>query len=125
MHRACYEDYAEIAEILLENGADISSQTNELWQPLHSASKWNSSVCVSLLLDWGADINALTRGGLTPLHLAASCSTAFETITILLNHPLVDPHILNRNGETALEISKRSGPYSKLFSIVNSCINVI
>ena len=59
LHRACYENHAKVAQLLLENGADIAAQTNEHWQPLHSACRWNSSSCVTLLLDYGADINAL------------------------------------------------------------------
>lgn len=125
LHRACYENHVEIAKILLDSGADISSQTNELWQPLHSASKWHSSQCVMLLLNWGADINALTRGGFTPLHLASSSPNAFETLVILLNHPLVDTTIKSNNGETAIQIAQRCGPFSKLFAITSPSINVI
>ena len=125
LHRACYENHSHIAEILLQNGADVSALTNECWQPLHSASKWNSSSCVALLLNWGADINAVTRGGLTPLHLAASNATAYETLLLLLNHPLIDATIVNSNGETALEISQRCGPYSEMFDIVHPALNII
>ena len=125
LHRACYENHSDIAEILLKNGANVAALTNEYWQPLHSASKWNSSSCVSLLLDWGADVNAVTRGGLTPLHLAASNSTAYETLLLLLNHPLIDATIVNSNGETAFEISQRCGPYSEMFDIVHPAVNVI
>jgi len=125
LHRACYENHVDVAKLLLVSGANISSQTNELWQPLHSASKWNSSSCVILLLEWGAEINALTRGGLTPLHLAASSSNSFETLVVLLNHPLVDTTIKSNNGETAFEISQRCGPFSKLFAIASPSISVI
>lgn len=125
LHRASYQNHKEIVQILLDNKADIFALTNENWQPLHSACRWNSSSCVSLLIDWGADINALTRGGLTPLHLAASNPSAYETLTILLSHPLIDATIVSSNGETALEIAQRCGPYAKLFELVHQAINVI
>lgn len=125
LHRACYENHVDAARILLEHGADISALTNQHWQPLHSACKWNSSHCASLLLDWGADVNALTQGELTPLHLAASHSSAYETLIVLLNHPLIMANRLNSNQETAEEIARRCGPYSKLFEIVNPALNEI
>lgn len=125
LHRACYENHYHIAQLLLEHGADISARTNQDWQPLHSACKWNSSQCVTLLLDWGADVNAITHGGLTPLHLAASNPIAYETLVLLLNHPLISPHILSSNQEPAQEIAARCGPFSKLFSINHHAINEI
>ena len=87
LHRACYENHLNIAELLLKHNARTDALTNELWQPLHSASRWNSSLCVALLLEWGVNVNAVTRGGLTPLHLASSNSTAYDTLIVLLNHP--------------------------------------
>ena len=125
LHRACYENHLNIVEVLLKHKANLYSLTNEHWQPLHSASKWNSSLCVALLLDWGANVNAITRGGLTPLHLASSNATAYETLIILLSHPLIDPSIVSSNCETAQEISRRCGPYSQLFEIVNEALNII
>lgn len=125
LHRACYENHLNIAELLLKHNARAEALTNELWQPLHSASRWNSSLCVALLLEWGVNVNAVTRGGLTPLHLASSNSTAYDTLIVLLNHPLVDANILNSNGETAYEISCRCGPYSRLFDLENAALNII
>lgn len=125
LHRACYENHLNIAELLLKHNAKADALTNELWQPLHSASKWNSSLCVALLLEWGANVNAVTKGGLTPLHLASSNSTAYDTLVVLLNHPLVDANILSSNSETAYEISCRCGPYSQLFNVVNEALNFI
>ncbi|KZS09441.1 Lethal (2) 35Be [Daphnia magna] len=125
LHRACYENHVNIVELLLKNKSNIHALTNEMWQPLHSACKWNSSLCVTLLLERGASINAVTKGGLTPLHLASSNSTAYETLIVLLNHPLVNPRILSNNGETAWEISRRCGPYSRLFDMVNEAVNEI
>ncbi len=125
LHRACYENHWSIAELLLKHKADISALTNEHWQPLHSASKWNSSLCVGLLLDWGANVNAITKGGLTPLHLASSNATAYETLIVLLNHPLIKPNIVSSNCETAYEISRRCGPYSRIFEIAHEALNDI
>lgn len=125
LHRACYENHLEIAKMLLKFEANIAALTNENWQPLHSASRWNSSLCVALLLDWGADVNSVTRGGLTPLHLAASNPNGYESLLILLSHPLVDINLCSSTGETAYQISRRCGPHSQLFEIRHKSLNTI
>ena len=143
LHRACSENRPEVCRLLLENGkgqlgsfslavlmfydcsagANLAAATEQMWQPLHSACRWNSSLCASLLLDWGADVNAVTLGGLTPLHLAASNPKSFETLVILLNHPLLDPDILTATGDCARDTAIRSGNLCALFDIVNPAIN--
>lgn len=125
LHRACYENHLNIAELLLEYGADPFALTNDHWQPLHSASKWNSTFCVALLLEWGANVNCVTQGGLTPLHLASSNVSAYETLAVLLNHPLIDHTILSSNNENPYEISRRCGPFSPLFETVSHSLNEI
>lgn len=52
-----------IFQVLVQNGANISARTDDGWQPLHSACKWNSADCAAKLLAYGADINALSNGG--------------------------------------------------------------
>lgn len=49
-------------QYLLSVGADYSATTEDLWQPLHSACRWNNATCAALLLDCGADINASSKG---------------------------------------------------------------
>lgn len=51
-------------QILLDSGADHSARTEDNWQPLHSACKWNNVDCAAILLAYGADINAVTVGGM-------------------------------------------------------------
>lgn len=63
LHKACYNNNYELAEVLLKYKADPNSRTNDNWTPLHSSCKWNSAKCVALLLQHGSDVNALTLGG--------------------------------------------------------------
>lgn len=124
LHRACYENHCTIARILLENKAKVSACTKQNWTALHSACRWNCGECAALLLDWGADVNAVTCGGLTPLHLAASHS-AYDCLWLLLTHPLTDLTICDANEETALNISQRNSPYSKIFDIAHKSLNTL
>lgn len=40
LHRSSYNGHVETVKILLENGADIASKTENNWEPLHCACRW-------------------------------------------------------------------------------------
>ena len=40
LHRASYNGHVEMVKVLLKHGADISSLTDNMWQPLHCACRW-------------------------------------------------------------------------------------
>ena len=65
LHKACYNDNYELAQLLLKYKADPDARTEYQWTTLHSACKWNNSKLVALLLQHGANINALSEGGKT------------------------------------------------------------
>jgi ankyrin repeat protein len=59
--------------LLLNHGADVNVQQQDLWAPLHLAS-WNGHrSTVRLLLERGADIHARDIEGRTPSVLASRC----------------------------------------------------
>ncbi|XP_023219489.1 ankyrin repeat domain-containing protein 49-like [Centruroides sculpturatus] len=124
LHRACYNNNVEVIRILLSYKANIAAKTEDNWEPLHCACKWDSVEATSVLLQNGANVNATSKGGLTPLHLAASNNGGRRTLELLLWHPYIDATIKNEAGETAYEIAYRSGPFSKLFEILDDSINV-
>lgn len=67
---AAKHDQQEVAKVLLENGADSSSEDNGGVTPLHKAIQNYSIHMLQLLADQGADISHKARGR-TPLLLAA------------------------------------------------------
>lgn len=77
LHRACYEDKLEVAQILIANGAEVNAKTDESWTPLHSACHWNAFRCVRLLLENGADVNAQTEGGIFFLFFLLMISSVY------------------------------------------------
>ncbi|XP_069692292.1 ankyrin repeat domain-containing protein 49-like isoform X3 [Periplaneta americana] len=114
----------ELSVFLLSQGADIAARTEDGWQPLHSACKWNNVRCVAKLLEHGADVNATSKGALTPLHLAASNSYAKDTLQMLLLHPDIQSNLKNRSGELPIDLARRCGRYEYLFEIAEPCINI-
>ena len=80
LHMAARHEFAEVAALLIERGADVNAQDGHgRWTPLHYALldglRRPGLQTANLLIDHGADVNAATLVmGWTPLHLAASLS---------------------------------------------------
>lgn len=124
LHRACYNNFVDIAKILLQYGADVNAKTEYEWTPLHSAVKWSNAECAALLLQHGADVNALTQGLQTPLHIAATVSDCRATAMTLLLEPNCDTGALNNSEETAATIAKRTGLSTPIFEMGHSAFTV-
>ena len=69
---------AQIAQVLLEHGADVTSRDDTHSTPLHLAASNPDLEIVRLLIKHGADVNARNRNNFTPLHLASSPSSSHD-----------------------------------------------
>lgn len=58
----------EVAEFLLESGADVNAQDKGGLIPLHNASSYGHLDIAALLLKHNTVVNALDKWGFTPLH---------------------------------------------------------
>lgn len=61
----------EVAEYLLENGADVNAQDKGGLIPLHNASSYGHLDIAALLIKFNTVVNATDKWGFTPLHEAA------------------------------------------------------
>lgn len=61
----------EVAEFLLEHGADVNAQDKGGLIPLHNASSYGHLDIAALLIKHNTVVNATDKWGFTPLHEAA------------------------------------------------------
>ena len=70
LHSACAISNFEIAELLIQNGADVNAKQMRGVTPLHSAAHNGQLEIVQLLIENGADRKAKMEVGKTPLMFA-------------------------------------------------------
>lgn len=124
LHRACYSNHVDIANILLSYGADVHARTEFGWTPLHSAVKWSNAECAALMLQHGADVNAESQGQQTPLHIAATVSNCRESAMTLLMEPTINASAMNNSNETAAELARRNGLTYPVFEMGHAAYSV-
>lgn len=94
---------------LRSSGANISSQDEQGWTPLHMASRYDISESVINLLDAGAHVDVLDDLGMTPLH---HCAFSFKwtqqypsPAMLLLIEAGASSSSLNNDGYTPLQLA--------------------
>ena len=76
LHITALYNHLEVAELLIEYGADVNAKANNGRTPLHFASAKNNNEIARLLISKGADVNAKRNDGLTPFDEANESETA-------------------------------------------------
>lgn len=90
---AALEGKEEIAELLIEAGADIGAKNLDGATPLHAAAFMGQLEIVKLLLDYGADVAAKTLNGETPLDTAQANWTYTRSIANYLQISFDSKHV--------------------------------
>jgi len=94
------EGFDEIAELLIESGADIRSKKNFGLTPLAYASWYGRTRLVELMLKKGAEPNIASNDGTTPLMFAAMAGNDVPVKLLLAGG--ADINAVNYNGYSAL-----------------------
>jgi ankyrin repeat protein len=103
-------DKTDTVQLLLQHGADFTTQDDTHSTPLHLASSKGSVETVDLLIRHGANVNAQNGSKSTPLHLAASSHLALEgtIVRLLLSHG-ANIEVKDSEGRTPVEIASTAG----------------
>ena len=96
LHLAAGYNNLEVAEFLLENGADVNAQDKGGLIPLHNASSYGHLDIAALLIKFHTVVNATDKWGFTPLHEAAQKGRT-QLCALLLAHGS-DPTLKNQEG---------------------------
>ncbi|TNF70057.1 MAG: ankyrin repeat domain-containing protein [Gammaproteobacteria bacterium] len=96
LHHAVRCGNLEMAEILLNKGADINVLNEHFGTPLHFAVSQNNQEMVKFLLKKGADINIVNNEGLTPVQFATK-NKQTDSIRSLIHHGGASYKLTNPN----------------------------
>ncbi|XP_023016251.2 tankyrase isoform X1 [Leptinotarsa decemlineata] len=103
LHLAAGYNNVEVAEFLLENGADVNAQDKGGLIPLHNASSYGHLDIAALLIKYNTVVNATDKWGFTPLHEAAQKGRT-QLCALLLAHG-ADPFLKNQEGQTPVDLA--------------------
>ena len=106
LFRVSYLGHVDVAQVLLDHGADANARVGTGAMPLHWASRNGNLKIVQLLLEHGAIVNA-TDYNIPPLRLALD-SGNLEVVRLLLDHG-ADVHIRDNEGLTLLQKATHDG----------------
>jgi uncharacterized protein len=109
IHLASFFGSKEIAQFLIQNGADVNAVAKNLMKvmPLHSAVARSHFEIAELLVSNGAEVNAVQDGGIAPLHEAAQNGN-LEIAKLLLKNG-ADVNARASDGRTALVFTQTEG----------------
>lgn len=102
LHIAVRYGHKEVAELLLNEGANINALERRKWTPLHTAVKNGKMEVAELLLDRGANVNAVDNLDMTPLHFALKYNRE-ELVRLLLDRG-ANLNAVDKKGRTPLSI---------------------
>lgn len=117
LHVAVKEGRHEVAQVLLEAGADPNAKNSRHDRPLHAAARRGDAPLCQALLDHGADPNAKcskTYWGGSPLHWAAN-----EATTDTLLRGGANPNLGDARGRTPMS-SEAPGAAARFHSLLNA-----
>ena len=100
---------SEVAELIVEAGADINQRGSLGVSPLMEAAQWNSVGVAEFLLECHASVVAKDTSlvGFTPLHHCAETNSA--DVAELLLEARADVGVLDRCERSAMDIATQAG----------------
>ena len=107
--------YADIAQFLIDSGANVNRKDIYHLTPLHIASMYDRVDVVKVLIKNGADVNAVDKNGILPMKLALFYGVRFEIIQLLKIH---GSSRIKHNGEDVFKTSEKTTEMEDLSEIL-------
>lgn len=107
LHWACMRAHWDVAQYLIEQGADLNIQGGDGGSPLQWATHHDNVEIVKLMIDKGAKLNVQNQWGMTELHTAIWRGN-IHVVDYLLDQGS-NPLIKTNEGWTAMHYAFRSG----------------
>ena len=104
---AVTEQHIGVAEVLVEQGADVHARSNAGFTPFLFAARTGNREMVRLLLEAGANVNDAAPDGMTALVMASA--NGFESLAVFLLENGADPNAKDGNGVTAMHYAMLEG----------------
>ncbi len=118
LHKACRNNYYEVADLFLKLGIDINAKNKYGDTPLHIAVQYKCTEVVEKLIVEGADVNALNNNMVAPIHLAASIGD--ETILNMLLEHSAKINVADDIGAHPIHYAIKSGKKSILMTLLDN-----
>ena len=123
-HVASKKENPSFLETLVGFKADIETEDDEGWRPLHWAAHKDCPVTLSQLLDKGADIHATDMRNRTALHLSV-LRNCHKAITVLIEKDACGKSGKSELGHTVLHIAARYGDIETLTLLESAALGHI
>jgi len=107
LHWACMRAHWNVANFLIEQGADLNIQGGDGGAPLNWAAHHDNVEIIKRMIEKGASLNVQNQWGMTELHTAI-WRGSIHVVEYLLDQGS-DPMIKTNEGWTAMHYSCRSG----------------
>ena len=107
LHWACMRAHWDVAEYLIENGADVNVQGGDGGTVMNWAVHHDNVKIIKLMIDKGAKLNVQNQWGMSELHTAIWRGN-IHVVEYLLDQGS-DPLIKTNEGWTAMHYAYRSG----------------
>jgi len=106
LHVVAQEGHVAVAQLLLQNGANLHARYDDLWTPLHLAAQNGHLEMTTLLINYGGRVIG-PKDDFTPLHFAAQ--EGYLDIAQLLLTQDADVRARYQNGWTPLHLAAQEG----------------
>ena len=122
LYIAAENGHKEVAQLLLDNSANVNAPKNTGWTPLYIAAENGHEEVAQLLLDNSANVNAATNTGWTPLYSAAHYGHQEVVQLLLKNH--ADVNAAWSDCATPLLIAAENGHEEVVQLLLDNSANV-